>query len=257
MNKEICWNITARCNQGCKYCHRFLNINDLTYEENLKILNDLNDNGIRNITWTGGEALLLESIDKLLEESYKFGIKNKLISNGKLLDKYRMNNIFRYLDTITLSIDSIDSDINEQLGRGRNHFEEIKQILEYIKENKIDIKVRINSVICKKNIGSLLELSKFLEEYNISGWRIFKFMPLREKAIVYKNSFDISMDEYNDEVSSILKDSKIKNIETRVENDMENKYVLILANGDIMITKNGKDQKIGNALQGDIKRVIN
>ena len=38
MKKEICWNITARCNQGCKFCHRFLDIKDLSYEDNLKII---------------------------------------------------------------------------------------------------------------------------------------------------------------------------------------------------------------------------
>ena len=36
---EICWNITARCNQNCKYCHRFLNLQDLSFDENLQILN--------------------------------------------------------------------------------------------------------------------------------------------------------------------------------------------------------------------------
>ena len=43
MTKEICWNITALCNQSCKYCHRFLNLKNLSYEENLKILYNLID----------------------------------------------------------------------------------------------------------------------------------------------------------------------------------------------------------------------
>lgn len=256
MEKEICWNITARCNQNCKYCHRFLNIMDLTYEENLEILNNLENSGVTSITWTGGEALLLNGVDELLKISHEKGIKNKIITNGKLLTKERIDKIYKYLDSITLSIDSIDDDINYSLGRGKNHFEEIKEILDYIKEKNYDVKMRINSVVCKNNVNNFEDLTNFLNNYNIYSWRIFKFMPLREKAVINKESFDIPLRIYDKVVSYIKTNSNIENIDTRIEEDMEKKYVLILANGNIVMTNKGKDEKIGNALKDSLKNFI-
>lgn len=256
MEKEICWNITARCNQNCKYCHRFLNIMDLTYEENLEILNNLENSGVTSITWTGGEALLLNGVDELLKISHEKGIKNKIITNGKLLTKERIDKIYKYLDSITLSIDSIDDDINYSLGRGKNHFEEIKEILDYIKEKNYDVKMRINSVVCKNNVNNFEDLTNFLNNYNIYSWRIFKFMPLREKAVINKESFDIPLSIYDKVVSYIKTNSNIENIDTRIEEDMEKKYVLILANGDIVMTNKGKDEKVGNALKDSLKNFI-
>lgn len=247
-NREICWNITARCNQACKYCHRFLYPRDLTFEENKKILDNLIESRINAITWTGGEALLVDKIDKLLKISFDHGIKNKIITNGKLLTNDMIDRIYPYLDSITLSIDSINKDVNEQIGRGYNHYEEIKSVLDYIAYKKYDVKIRINSVVCKYNLDSFEQLTDFLNKYDIYSWRIFKFMPLREIAVLNKDKFDVTMDEYNGIINYITKKSNIKNIDTRTQNDMEQKYILILANGDIVITDNGKDKKIGNAI---------
>lgn len=250
--KEICWNITARCNQNCKYCHRFLNVKDLTFDENLTILKNLIDAGVNCITWTGGEALLLNGIDDLLKYSSEHNVKNKIITNGKLLTSKRIDKIYKYLDSITLSIDSTNDNINDSLGRGKKHFLEIKEILDYIKLKKYNVKVRINSVVCKNNIEYFDNLIDFLNNYDIYSWRIFKFMPLREKAKANKEKFNINMDEYLNVVLKIKENSKIKNIDTRIEDDMEKKYILILANGDIVITNNGRDEKVGNALYDPI-----
>ena len=245
--KEICWNITTRCNQGCRYCHRFLNINDLTFNENEKILNNLINDGVTDITWTGGEALIYKNIEELIKRAYKKGIRNKLITNGKILANSNMR-ILNYLDSLTLSLDSTNNKINQELGRGEEHYTNVKYILDYIKENNIDIKLRINTVATKLNIDNISEFILFLNEYNIYAWRIFRFMPLRETAVKNKNEFEISDEQFKFIKEKCNKECNITNIEYREEDDMEKKYVLLVANGDIVITENGKDVTKGNAL---------
>lgn len=253
--KEICWNITTRCNQGCRYCHRFLNINDLTFKENEKILGNLIEDGVTDITWTGGEALIYENIEKLIKIAHQNGIRNKLITNGKILANSNME-IINYLDSLTLSLDSTNNEINKELGRGKEHFKNVKDILDYIKENNSDIKLRINTVANKLNIDNMSEFILFLNEYNIYAWRIFRFMPLRETAVKNKNKFEISNDQFQSIKEKCNKECNITNIEYREEDDMESKYVLLVANGDIVITENGKDVIKGNALFDKVSQYI-
>lgn len=247
IDKEICWNITTKCNQNCQYCHRFLNIDDLCFEDNKKILNKLIEQGIERITWTGGEALLYPNIKELLKISKEKGIKNKLITNGVELAKDSETlEILNYLDSLTLSIDSISDEINVKLGRGKIHYSNIKKILENVRTK--DISVNINTVVSKKNISLINELGNFLNNYKISSWRVFKFMPLRETAEINREQFEITDEEFERSKKVFREFENIRKIEYRNESDMENKYLLLVANGDIIKTENGVDVKKGNAL---------
>lgn len=255
-NKEICWNITSRCNQGCRYCHRFLNIPELNFKKNKKILRNLINRGVTNLTWTGGEPLLYYKVDELMKIAHNNGIKNKLITNGSMLTIEKINRICGYLDSITLSIDSIDPKINIKLGRDKNHFYNIDRTLEYLKRTKNPIRIRINTVINSYNINNVGSLMAYLSKFNIDCWRIFMFMPLREIAVKNKNDFQISYKTFDKAKKYIIKNNKAKKMEFRKTKDMESKYLLILANGDIIITKKGKDIRMGNALIDNINKWI-
>ena len=139
-----------------------------------------------------------------------------------------MREVIEYLDSITLSIDTTDIEINEKIGRGKEHYNNIRVLLEHLKNRHI--KVNVNTVVSRENIDSIEELGQFLGGYDISEWRIFKFMPLRETAKVNRDQFEITADEFQKVVDNLIERFRGMNIQIRQENDMEDKYVLIVAN---------------------------
>lgn len=253
-NIEVCWNITARCNQGCKYCHRFLNVVDLSLDSNKIILQKIINKGIKKLTWTGGEALLLPYLDELLKLASENNIQNKLITNGVLLTDERLKNIYKYLNCVNLSVDSIFENTNIQIGRDKNQMNLVEDRLKLL--HNYNIKCNINTVLNKLNINEIEELAKTISNYNITEWRIFKFMALREMSLKTKEIFDISKEDFDSTIRDLKSNFCNLNITTRELKDFETLYLLILANGDVFITKNNQDIKCGNLLYDSFEDIL-
>lgn len=66
--KRVCWNITTKCNESCKYCHRFLGIDELSYDDNEKILYNLIKDGITDITWTRRRSTIISKPRKVTKD---------------------------------------------------------------------------------------------------------------------------------------------------------------------------------------------
>lgn len=255
---NLCWNVTDRCNENCKFCYRFISYKENSFEDNLRILEYFKEIKVDKITWTGGEALLYPHIVDLIKMAKEAGIKNNLISNGRALTPDLILELKPYLDTLTLSLDSANDNVHNEMGRGIAHGENIIKILDFIKEKNLDYTVKINTILTNKNKSGFLDLVKVLSKYKIKRWKIFKFIPLRGFAYDHGEEFEISEKDFDIIVKKAQEyESVLKCKVTMCKNqDFEN-YLLIDPIGNFIITKDNKDIHLGNLDTIDKEKVEN
>ena len=244
--RKMCWWITEKCNEGCVYCFRSLSAKDtFDFDGHMAILDRILEFGTEQITWSGGEALLVEHVPRLMAYAKQHGIFNKVTTNGKLLTPEKIEEVMPYTDLVALSIDSLDDEVNRILGRGSEHRKTVIDRIGNLMDAGIDVDV--NTVVMRPNIGTLDDMARFFSQHPISGkWKLMTFFPVRERALENKGKLEVDDDDFIECVHRLIEAYPDIDIKYMLNDQIQQQYPGVRANGDLLVTRHAKDRIIGN-----------
>ena len=253
---EIFWILTVKDNQDIRFFQKLNVTKELELKKNKEIIDKLEKQDVRRIKFLGNEAFNYTNFIELLKYAVGKGIKCELLFYNLFDTK---NNIFKeslkYIDSITLSIDSMNDKINTKLGKEKNYFKKIQTIL--MELSNIDIKVNVNTMTFSLNFDEAEDLGRFFVTRQINIWRIFNFAPIFTSKNANIEKLELSKTNYHHFaicVNSFCYGIKFfKNISDRV---IENFFVTIMPDGNAVMIFNNEVYNIGSILKDKLDDMI-
>ena len=148
--------LTNECNLKCIHCYRYSGENEkneLSFYEWKEILRKLKDNGIKDISISGGEPFIFDRIYELIDYAVDIGMDVVVLSNGTKIDFEHVSTL-KKLKEIKLSIDGPNAKINDEI-RGNGVYHKVIDTLD--KLYSIGIPITISMVL----------FDKYFEEYKL------------------------------------------------------------------------------------------
>ncbi len=153
--------VTQKCNLRCEYCYNKHNLNrderELSAQEWIKVIHELENIGMRYYNITGGEPLLSEDLQKIIS---CINGKKILLTNGTLLVEKKYKTL-EMVDQIIVSLDSLDARQND-LNRGNSLKYQVLKNIEALPA-ELKHKLQVRSVLTGNNISGIHEMTEFLE----------------------------------------------------------------------------------------------
>lgn len=252
--KKICWLLKINNTQNVRFCQKYNNTNELNLEDNKKIIDRLYKEDTKEICWIGDEAISYRNFIELVKYSKERSIRNKIlfnnISNCKIEEIMK---IVKYVDYITVTLDSIEEDVNEKLGKGKEYY---KEICKYLKLLQDQVQINILTMINSQNAIEQKKIEEELFKFRIDSWIILGFMPIlldREADVE-----DLKVSKINCKFYYTLPwllFNRLKHFYTLTEYTIARKYSIILPNGDIAVMNESESFVIGNILKETKERI--
>ena len=245
-----------RCNYSCRYCFVKKENKCLSLEQIKNIVDNIKKYFDENkldgrINLVGGEIFLFDKLQEVIDYIYNKNIRVSIVTNGRLLTKEFICNNKGKLETIGISVDSLNRDTNLKIGRcckGKVLSQEcLISLCDYIKDN--NIKLKINTCVSKFNLNE--DLTKFILRVKPDRYKIFQMMIVKG-VNDYAKSLEISREEFE----KYCKKQSFLNPICENNDEMSNSYLMVDNRGLLCVDNNKNSVPIGDVLIEDFNDLI-
>ena len=161
--------LTNRCNEKCIHCYHPFDTYQISKELNTSevksLIDIIDDLGVFDVTLSGGEALLREDIEEILEYISEKGMMISLYSNGLLLSEEVVSKLCEYrIKTVSISLYGDIAEVHDQITTVQGSFERTLKGIEILKKYKIPFDLKC--VMLSQNINRANEILAFFNSLN-------------------------------------------------------------------------------------------
>lgn len=162
--------MTYRCNCRCQFCQRWQTgpeqmHNELSEQEIKDLLDQAYSLGVRYLGITGGEALLRPDTLPLARYARSLGMSVVLASNGVLINESNVDLIRESCDSVTISMDGINSQTHDQIRGVPGVYEKAMAAIKLLKSKCFS--VAVNMVITKNNYREIDDYISFFGQLGV------------------------------------------------------------------------------------------
>ena len=158
--------VTNRCNLRCRYCYEEYydrNHREFTTTEIMALIETLSAMGTRYVSINGGEPLLRNDLEQIIDQVKAKNMLCHLSTNGLLLPQYiqAMKNV----DSIAISLDGDSA--SHDYNRGKGTYDRVLTAFEVLKANHIPF--HTSTVLTKQNKQAIEHILELARQYDFKA----------------------------------------------------------------------------------------
>lgn len=137
--------LTNSCNLRCPHCYMYAGKKmeqELSTAEIKAMLHSYGVCGGKNITFSGGEISLRTDLLEIVQYAYSEGLNIRLLSNGTLWNKGKIDFISPFINSVQISVDGYDETSNSKI-RGKDSFGKSLAAIDYFIQNNVPTEIAI------------------------------------------------------------------------------------------------------------------
>jgi cyclic pyranopterin phosphate synthase len=194
---DIRISVTKRCNFGCIYCHdeglgpvlrpRTPHEDEMAVGEIVRIVKVAREFGIRSVKYTGGEPLVRQDMEEIVDRTVRHIPDVSMTTNGSMLAARAEGLRDAGLKRVNVSIDSLDPEVFRDIRKGA-----LAPVLKGIqKAVEVGLKpVKLNMVVFERTLPHIPAMIDFIGKGDGLKLQLIQFMP----EIVGDRDWDVDID---------------------------------------------------------------